>query len=41
MVFAILALVWVVKGGFGVGRKAWGGNVALLDEERAPLVGGN
>jgi len=40
LVFSILALVWVVKGAFGLGTKVWGsGAVRLEDEERAPLVG--
>jgi len=37
--FAILALVWVIKGAFGLYKKTWGGSVRLEDEERAPLVG--
>jgi len=36
LVFAILALIWVVKGAYGVTK---GGAVRLDDEERAPLVG--
>jgi len=39
--FAIVTLLWVVKGAFGLGRKVWCGGVRLDDEERAPLVGGN
>ncbi|KAF5321744.1 hypothetical protein D9619_001525 [Psilocybe cf. subviscida] len=37
LVFAILALIWVFKGAYGLvlGR----GRIALSDEERAPLVG--
>ncbi|KZP12358.1 hypothetical protein FIBSPDRAFT_870261 [Athelia psychrophila] len=39
--FSILALVWVLKGAYGVATKSWGlGGVRLDDEERAPLVGG-
>ncbi|KAG7090922.1 hypothetical protein E1B28_009996 [Marasmius oreades] len=38
--FSILALVWVVKGAFGMSRR-FGGHVALSDEERAPLVPGS
>jgi len=38
LVFSVLALVWVVKAAFGLGRRSWGG-VRLEDEERAPLVG--
>ncbi|ETW80224.1 hypothetical protein HETIRDRAFT_65276 [Heterobasidion irregulare TC 32-1] len=42
LAFAILALVWVVKGGVGLGRKGWShGGLVLEDEERAPLIGGN
>jgi hypothetical protein len=37
LAFAILSLIWVFKGAFGLlGR---GGIVLLEDEERAPLVG--
>ncbi|KAJ7124954.1 hypothetical protein C8R44DRAFT_781892 [Mycena epipterygia] len=39
LVFAVLALVWVVKGAYGVFVKSRGG-VRLSDEERAPLVPG-
>ncbi|KAJ7755742.1 hypothetical protein DFH07DRAFT_489621 [Mycena maculata] len=39
LVFAIIALVWVVKGAYGVFIKTRGG-VRLNDEERAPLVPG-
>jgi len=39
LVFAILALVWVSKGAYGVFVKSRGG-VRLSDEERAPLVPG-
>jgi hypothetical protein len=35
LAFSILALVWVVKGAFGLYS---GGRVALHDEERAPLL---
>ena len=41
LAFSILALVWVLKGGYGVARRAWGGQILLEDEERAPLVPGN
>lgn len=37
LAFAILALVWVVKGAIGLARR--NGRIALVDEERAPLVG--
>ncbi|KJA27702.1 hypothetical protein HYPSUDRAFT_34828 [Hypholoma sublateritium FD-334 SS-4] len=36
LVFAIFALVWVVKGALGLSSR---GRIALSDEERAPLVG--
>jgi hypothetical protein len=39
LVFAILALVWVLKAFFGTSRKLWGGRGTIMDEERAPLVG--
>jgi len=39
LAFAILALVWVVKGSYGLFVRARGGRIALSDEERAPLVG--
>jgi len=39
LVFAILALVWVAKGAYGLFVRTRGG-VRLHDEERAPLVGG-
>ncbi|KAJ6558523.1 hypothetical protein DFH09DRAFT_922414 [Mycena vulgaris] len=39
LVFAIIALVWVVKGAYGTFVKSRGG-VRLHDEERAPLVPG-
>ncbi|KAF6760078.1 hypothetical protein DFP72DRAFT_1031557 [Ephemerocybe angulata] len=39
LAFAILALVWVLKGAFGLFHRGRGGRVALGDEERAPLVG--
>ncbi|TFK88999.1 hypothetical protein K466DRAFT_546066 [Polyporus arcularius HHB13444] len=42
LAFAILSLVWVVKAAIGVGLKIRnGGRGISLDEERAPLVGGN
>jgi hypothetical protein len=37
LVFAILALVWVLKGAWGLYSTR--GRIALNDEERAPLVG--
>lgn len=37
LAFAILALVWVLKGVYGLYRGH--GRIALSDEERAPLVG--
>lgn len=39
LVFAILALLWVIKGAFGLISRLWGGGVRLDDEERAPLSG--
>ncbi|GLB37293.1 hypothetical protein LshimejAT787_0403440 [Lyophyllum shimeji] len=39
LVFAILALIWVVKGAYGLWVKTRGGRIVLSDEERAPLVG--
>ncbi|TEB37499.1 hypothetical protein FA13DRAFT_1726609 [Coprinellus micaceus] len=39
LAFAILSLVWVLKGAFGVFYRSRGGRLALSDEERAPLVG--
>jgi hypothetical protein len=39
LAFAILTMVWVIKGAYGLGTRTWGGRVALVDEERAPLVG--
>jgi hypothetical protein len=39
LVFAIITLLWVIKGAYGLTKKAWGGSVRLEDEERAPLVG--
>jgi len=38
LAFAILALVWVFKGAYGLFTKSRGGHVRLGDEERAPLV---
>lgn len=38
LAFAVLALVWVVKGAFGLVLRGRDGRIAL-DEERAPLVG--
>lgn len=40
LVFAILALVWVVKSAVGIFTKGRRSGI-LEDEERAPLVGGN
>ena len=38
LAFAILSLVWVVKGALGL-YSTWGrGGIVLEDEERAPLV---
>jgi len=39
LVFAILALIWVIKGAFGLYRRNYVVAIALVDEERAPLVG--
>jgi len=39
LVFAILALVWVVKGAVGLATRSRSGRIALSDEERAPLTG--
>jgi hypothetical protein len=39
LVFAILALVWVIKGAFGLYCRHRVQVIALVDEERAPLVG--
>jgi hypothetical protein len=39
LAFAIITLLWVIKGAYGLGTRAWGGHVRLEDEERAPLVG--
>ena len=39
LAFAILSLIWVLKGLYGVYRKNTSGFIALSDEERAPLVG--
>ena len=38
LVFAILALIWVIKGAVGLYRRSYV-VIALVDEERAPLVG--
>ena len=38
-VFAVLALLWVIKGIYGLFIRSRSGIVALSDEERAPLVG--
>jgi len=37
--FAILSLVWVIKGTYGVYCKGTSGRIALVDEERGPLLG--
>ncbi|KAF8160930.1 hypothetical protein B0H34DRAFT_358086 [Crassisporium funariophilum] len=39
LVFAILALIWVVKGAYGLILRSRNGRISLSDEERAPLVG--
>jgi hypothetical protein len=39
LAFAIITLLWVIKGAYGLGTKVWSGGVRLDDEERAPLVG--
>jgi len=39
LVFAILSLIWVIKGAYGLGRRAFSGGVRLEDAERAPLTG--
>ncbi|KAG6866644.1 hypothetical protein C0991_000754 [Blastosporella zonata] len=39
LAFSILALIWVAKGAYGLFTRGRGGRIALLDEERAPLVG--
>jgi len=39
LAFAIITLLWVIKGGYGLTRRVWSGGVRLEDEERAPLVG--
>jgi len=41
LVFAILALLWVIKGFWGLSVKIRGGSLRLEDEERGPLVGGH
>jgi hypothetical protein len=40
LAFAILSAFWVVMGMYGLYTRTRGG-VIVLDEERAPLVGGN
>lgn len=40
LAFAILSLVWVLKGLWGVYHKSRTGAIALSDEERGPLIGG-
>jgi len=39
LIFAIITLVWVIKGAYGLWKKTWGGGVRL-DAENAPLVAG-
>jgi hypothetical protein len=39
LIFAIITLVWVIKGAYGLWKKTWGGGVRL-DAESAPLVAG-
>jgi hypothetical protein len=39
LVFAILALIWVIKGAVGLYRRSNVMTIALVDEERAPLIG--
>jgi hypothetical protein len=39
LVFAILSLIWVIKGAVGLYRRSHVVAFALVDEERAPLVG--
>jgi len=39
--FAVLSLVWVVKGAYGIVVRTTGHGIRLEDPERAPLVGGN
>jgi hypothetical protein len=39
LAFAIITLLWIIKGAYGLYKKSWGGSVRLEDEERAPLVG--
>lgn len=41
LVFAILSAIWVVRGMYGLYTRTRGGAIVLVDEERAPLVGGN
>ncbi|KAE9408591.1 hypothetical protein BT96DRAFT_849216 [Gymnopus androsaceus JB14] len=42
LAFAILSLVWVLKGAYGLYVRSSGGSgIRLEDPERAPLVGGN
>jgi len=41
LVFAIFALLWVVKGAVGLINRMRRGSIILEDEERAPLVGSN
>jgi len=41
LAFAILALLWVVKGAWGLSIKIRGGSIRIEDSERGPLVGGH
>jgi len=41
LIFSIFALLWVVKGAWGLFTKVRGGRVSLDDEERGPLIGGH
>jgi len=41
LAFALLSLVWVLKGAYGLVVRSRGGGLRLEDPERAPLVGGN
>jgi hypothetical protein len=40
LAFAILSLIWVLKGTYGVYCRTTAGRIALADEERAPLLSG-
>lgn len=39
LAFAIITVLWVIKGAYGLSRKVCVRGVRLEDEERAPLVG--